>query len=120
MFLFFILTCTACVKDGIKYKVKAEIMESCDRKCIILCQEDGMFECKETMCPVIDGPQCHAFGNSHCLSWDGRRFDFQGVCEYVVAQLCESEEFVISADNEPCGRHRVSCTRGIRIKVPGI
>ena len=92
-------------------------MESCDRKCV--CQENGMFECKETMCPVIDGPQCHAVGDPHYMSWDGRRFDFQGDCEYVMAQPCESEEFVISADNVPCSRPRVTCARGVRIKVPG-
>jgi len=50
-----------------------------------------MFECKETICPVIDGQQCHG-----PLLFKEKGLNFQGDCEYVMAQ---SEEFVvISAD----------------------
>ena len=68
------------------------------------------------MCPPVDGPTCIGSGDPHYASWDGRRFDFHGTCEYALAQFCGSTDVVISGNNDQCAPgSAVSCLRGARI-----
>jgi len=47
-----------------------------------------------------------------------RQFDFQGNCEYIMAQSCGSNDFVISTVNVPCGASgAVACAEGVRISL---
>ena len=92
-------------------------MTSCAERCI--CQANGTFTCVPQMCPPVDGPPCTTYGDPHYTSWDGRRFDFHGTCEYVIAQFCGSDDVVISANNELCFHINtpVACLIGARVTL---
>ena len=105
-----------CMRNGIQYQINEEVVINC---CRCICETGGKFNCARHLCPAIDGSKCTAWGDPHYTSFDGRKFDFQGECEYVMAQSVGSDHFVISANNVKCG-YRRSCIRGVRIRIPGI
>lgn len=62
-----------------------------------------------------------ANGDPHYLTFDKKRYDFMGKCEYVYAKDCGKDHaFSVLQQNEPCGRGTVSCTKSIRILFQGI
>ncbi|XP_046857349.1 neurogenic locus notch homolog protein 2-like isoform X2 [Xenia sp. Carnegie-2017] len=62
---------------------------------------------------------CYASGDPHYTSFDGKRFDFMGDCEYEFAKDCEKNKlFTVLTKNERCGR-RVTCTAAVKIIIAG-
>lgn len=78
---------------------------------------DGVFGCH----PVSFG-QCVATGDPHYISFDGRRFDFQGTCVYTLAKVCEwsvgqLRNFSVDTQNEQFGNRGVSVIRSLTVNV---
>ncbi|XP_056329790.1 IgGFc-binding protein [Danio aesculapii] len=78
---------------------------------------DGVFGCH----PVSFG-QCVATGDPHYISFDGRRFDFQGTCVYTLAKVCEwsvgqLRSFSVDTQNEQFGNRGVSVIRSLTVNV---
>ena len=58
---------------------------------------------------------CKARGDPHYTTFDGRRYDFMGKCEYVLAKDSVNGTFEIRQANEPCGNGMPTCTRSVTV-----
>ncbi|XP_028410566.1 IgGFc-binding protein-like [Dendronephthya gigantea] len=63
---------------------------------------------------------CVTYGDPHYRTFDGKRFDFMGKCEYVLAKDRVNNTFEIRQENEPCGNGLVTCTKSITVIFPGL
>ena len=71
---------------------------------IFICStcKSSKWSCTANEC---DG-ECSVYGASHYTSFDGKRFDFEGRCDYVLASDgCDGRKatFRIQAENVACG-----------------
>ena len=63
---------------------------------------------------------CKARGDPHYTTFDERRFDFMGRCEYVLAKDNVTNMFEIRQVNEPCGNGQPSCTKSLTLIFPTV
>ncbi|KRT80045.1 hypothetical protein AMK59_6836, partial [Oryctes borbonicus] len=77
----------------------------------------GHWLCTERQC----AGECSAWGDSHYKTFDGKHYDYQGQCDYVLAKgaLNSDESFVVTTQNVPCGTTGVSCSKSIKIEIGG-
>ncbi|XP_043682227.1 hemocytin isoform X2 [Vespula pensylvanica] len=100
-----------CHHGGKSYKEGSIIQSDCNTcKCT-----SGKWNCTDRICAGV----CSAWGDSHYETFDGKLFNFQGVCDYILAKgvLSKEETFYISTQNVPCGTTGVSCSKSITLKV---
>jgi hypothetical protein len=74
--------------------------------------------------------KCHASGDPHYTSFDGTRFDFQGACDYTMAQLLAAplvpaanltsvplSAFEVQARHGNCPGPFVQCIFGVAVRI---
>ena len=102
-----------CSFKGIKYIEGTQIQPNCTTR--RFCQ-NGEFHCITQSC-LFRGHFCYASGDRHYSTFDQRHYDFQGVCEYVLTQPCDSNNFSIIVTNTALNQF-VSRTSSVRVLVP--
>ncbi|XP_017309111.2 IgGFc-binding protein isoform X2 [Ictalurus punctatus] len=136
--------CVALAQCGCTYENRyyppAEIFwsdQTCTKKCSC---NSGQVNCTPTKCkasevceiqkgvrdcyPLSYG-HCMGSGDPHYLTFDGRRFDFQGTCTYYLSKLVNTSDtslvpFEVLVKNENRGMNKVvSFTKTVEIKVFG-
>ena len=113
IFCAFVFSFKVCYFMGAKYKEGTQIQPNCSTRCT--CQ-NGKFYCINQPC-LFQGDLCYASGDPHYYTFDQRHYDFQGVCDYIFTQPCNSNEFSIIVTNTANNPY-VSSTSSVRVLVP--
>lgn len=125
-----------CEHRGRYYKKGEDFYASCRERCI--CKANGVVECKEAACGaheecrVEDGVLgCYpagygrlvVSGDPHYVTFDGRAFDLQGSCNYVLARVCKPEQrlanFSVLLEHDVSGRGNVALTKKVAVSIHG-
>ncbi|XP_063800258.1 mucin-5B-like [Pseudophryne corroboree] len=101
-----------CVYGGKFYDTGEQIKISCNT---CTCK-NRTWTCTENPCPKT----CTLYGNGHLITFDQSRKDFNGGCDYILAQdFCQSDDnegtYKIIVQNFLCGNTNTVCT--VRIKI---
>jgi len=64
--------------------------------------------------PVPVQPTCRIFGDPHIQTFDGYNFEYQGVCDYVVAMDCKTMSWLLLGQFMDCG-DEVSCLESLTL-----
>uniref|UniRef100_A0A667ZSL4 Fc gamma binding protein n=1 Tax=Myripristis murdjan TaxID=586833 RepID=A0A667ZSL4_9TELE len=108
---------------------------NCRRRCRCVA-ESRRVECKDEgcqagkQCQIVEGIRkcepvshstCQATGDPHYMTFDKKKFDFQGTCVYQLVALCSKESelvpFEVLVQNDHRGSKIVSYTKLVEIKV---
>ncbi|KAM7406673.1 hypothetical protein PAMP_001038 [Pampus punctatissimus] len=102
----------SCVHNGISYQPGETTKVDCNT---CTC-EDRKWQCTSNQC---DGT-CSVYGDGHYMTFDQKRFTFDGSCEYILTQdYCGSAEsngtFRVITENVPCGTTGTTCSKTIKV-----
>ncbi|XP_006633894.3 von Willebrand factor [Lepisosteus oculatus] len=103
-----------CFHNGKEYSPGQTISSDCNT-CVC---RNRKWECSQRVC---DG-SCQAIGESHYLTFDGLKYTFPGLCQYVLAQdHCNGNEgtFRILVENGVCGGPGQKCSKIITVVYKG-
>uniref|UniRef100_A0A8C6YRF5 Mucin-5AC-like n=1 Tax=Nothoprocta perdicaria TaxID=30464 RepID=A0A8C6YRF5_NOTPE len=102
-----------CVHNGNSYRPGESIRVGCNN---CTCR-NRKWHCSEEPCLET----CSVYGDGHYTTFDGKRFDFEGDCEYVLVQnYCGKKSanqgtFRVITENIPCGTTGTTCSKSIKV-----
>ncbi|KAI7809150.1 putative IgGFc-binding protein-like, partial [Triplophysa rosa] len=80
-------------------------------------------ECRKGVCVPVSSATCHAVGDPHFKTFDGKLFDFQGTCSYVMVNNTKPQKgltpFAVLIKNNHRGNNRVAYVRVVSVLVYG-
>ncbi|KAL0968823.1 hypothetical protein UPYG_G00272330 [Umbra pygmaea] len=104
-----------CSHNGVDYQPGATINVDCNT-----CTCSGrQWLCTDNQCPGT----CAIYGDGHYITFDDKRFSFNGDCEYTIAQdYCSNTQngtFRVITQNIPCGTTGTTCSKSIKLFLAG-
>ncbi|XP_015719308.1 mucin-5AC [Coturnix japonica] len=102
-----------CIHNGESYRPGDSIRVGCNN---CTCR-NRKWHCSEEPCLET----CSVYGDGHYTTFDGKRFDFEGDCEYVLIQnYCGRKgqnqgTFRVITENIPCGTTGTTCSKSIKV-----
>ncbi|XP_071414872.1 mucin-5AC isoform X3 [Pithys albifrons albifrons] len=102
-----------CIHNGNSYSPGESIRVGCNN---CTCR-NRKWHCSEEPCLET----CSVYGDGHYTTFDGKRFDFEGDCEYVLVQnYCGQQAmnqgtFRVITENIPCGTTGTTCSKSIKV-----
>uniref|UniRef100_A0A3Q4B0E0 von Willebrand factor n=1 Tax=Mola mola TaxID=94237 RepID=A0A3Q4B0E0_MOLML len=80
--------------------------------------ENRKWHCTEKVCDGV----CSTVGEAHYISFDGFKYSFPGLCQYVLVQdMCNGEDgsFRVLVENAACGIVGHRCAKAVKIFYQG-
>uniref|UniRef100_A0A4W6D791 von Willebrand factor n=1 Tax=Lates calcarifer TaxID=8187 RepID=A0A4W6D791_LATCA len=80
--------------------------------------ENRKWHCTEKVCDGV----CRTVGEGHYITFDGLKYSFPGLCQYVLVQdMCNGEggSFRVLVENEACGVVGHRCAKAITVFYQG-
>ncbi|NP_001265809.1 von Willebrand factor precursor [Oryzias latipes] len=80
--------------------------------------ENRKWRCTQKLCDGV----CRSVGEGHYITFDGLKFSFPGLCQYVLVQdMCLGEEgsFRVLVENEACGIVGRRCAKAVTVFYQG-
>uniref|UniRef100_A0A8B9UUB6 VWFD domain-containing protein n=1 Tax=Anas zonorhyncha TaxID=75864 RepID=A0A8B9UUB6_9AVES len=102
-----------CIHNEAMYQPGEKINVDCNT-CVC---KDRMWECTEDQCLGT----CAVYGDGHYITFDDKRFSFNGNCEYTLVQdHCGKSgtvngTFRVVTENIPCGNTGTTCSKSIKV-----
>ncbi|XP_042343147.1 mucin-2-like [Plectropomus leopardus] len=101
-----------CMHNGKAYQAGQTLTVNCNT---CYCSK-RKFTCTENVCDGV----CGIYGDGHYTTFDDKRFDFNGECEYTLLQdkcggISGDGSFRIVTENVPCGSTGTTCSKSIKI-----
>nr|CAB3225931.1 BMP-binding endothelial regulator protein [Phallusia mammillata] len=87
---------------------------------VISCPQGHTLERKPGACCPSCVPEpgtCVVFGDPHYRTFDGRPFNFQGSCNYMLAKDCMGKNFTVIAENNSKQSKRFSWTNSVHLRL---
>lgn len=60
---------------------------------------------------------CTVFGDPHYRTFDGRVFNFQGACKYLLTSDCRNDSFSVRVTNDARSSRSFSWTKTVTLTV---
>ncbi|KAM6950302.1 mucin-5AC-like [Lycodopsis pacificus] len=101
-----------CLYNGVSYQPGQTTKVDCNT---CTCK-DMNWQCTTNECDRT----CSVYGAGHYMTFDKKRFTFDGSCEYILTQdYCGSPQsngtFRVLTENVPCGTTGTTCSKNIKI-----
>ncbi|XP_076142699.1 mucin-5AC-like [Alosa pseudoharengus] len=101
-----------CYHNGAQYKAGDSIKVDCN-ECTC---KDTTWDCTSNLCHGT----CAIYGDGHYITFDGKRFNFDGSCEYILTEnYCghgsTNGTFRVITENIPCGTTGATCSKAIKL-----
>ncbi|XP_010013345.1 PREDICTED: otogelin-like [Nestor notabilis] len=97
-----------CDYHGSFFEMGSVVYEECNNCTCI----GGKWICTNLTCPA----ECSVSGDTHFMTFDGRKYTFQATCQYILAKSRTSGAFTISLQNAPCGQNQDgSCIQSLSL-----